>query len=54
MPMIIASWEKLTSTAKEAVRTAGYLASKYGNPELTPLHLLATLLADRLGLHLEL
>ena len=46
---ITASWDKLTSTAKEAVQAANYLASKRGNPELTPLHLLASLLADREG-----
>jgi len=44
---IISSWDKLTSKAKEAVQAANYLASKHGNPELSPLHLLATLLADR-------
>src|ERR1035438_9145767 len=46
---IIASWDKLTSKAKQAVQAAGYLASKRGNPELMPLHLLASLLADREG-----
>ena len=46
---IIASWDKPTSTAKEAVQAANYLASKRGNPELTPLHPLASLLADREG-----
>jgi ATP-dependent Clp protease ATP-binding subunit ClpB len=46
---IISSWEKLTSKAKEAVQAANYLASKHGNPELTPLHMLASLLADREG-----
>ena len=48
--MIIASWEKLTSKAKQAVQAANYLASKRGNPELMPLHLLASLLADREGM----
>ncbi len=47
---IIASWDRLTSTAKQAVQSATYLASKRGNPQLTPLHLLATLLADRQGM----
>ncbi len=47
---IIASWDKLTSTAKQAVQAANYLASKRGNPELMPLHLLASLLADREGM----
>jgi ATP-dependent Clp protease ATP-binding subunit ClpB len=50
MPMFTASWENLTSKAKQAVQSANYLASKNGNPELTPLHLLATLLADREGI----
>ena len=45
----IASWDKLTSKAKQAVQAANYLASKRGNPELMPLHLLASLLADREG-----
>jgi len=47
---IIASWDKLTSKAKQAVQAANYLASKRGNPELIPLHLLASLLADREGM----
>ena len=47
---IIASWDKLTSKAKEAVQSANYLASKHGNPELIPLHVLASLLADREGM----
>jgi len=45
----IASWDKLTSKAKEAVQAANYLASKRGNSELLPLHILASLLADREG-----
>jgi ATP-dependent Clp protease ATP-binding subunit ClpB len=48
--MITASWEKLTSKAKQAVQNASYLASKRGNAEVTPLHFLATLLADREGI----
>ena len=47
---IIASWDKLTSKAKQAVQSANYLASKRGNPEVIPLHLLASLLADREGM----
>ena len=31
------------------MQAANYLASKRGKPELTPLHLLASLLADREG-----
>jgi ATP-dependent Clp protease ATP-binding subunit ClpB len=49
MPMITASWEKLTSKAKDAVQNASHLASRLGNAEVTPLHLLASLLADREG-----
>ena len=49
-PMITASWEKLTSKAKEAVQSASRLASRYGNAEVMPLHLLASLLADREGM----
>ncbi len=48
--MITASWEQLTSKAKEAVQRAGHLASKCGHAEITPLHLLASLLADREGM----
>jgi len=46
---IISSWDKLTSKAKDAVQAANYLASKHGNRELVPLHLLASLLSDREG-----
>jgi len=46
---IISSWDKLTSKAKEALQGANYLASKHGNRELLPLHVLATLLSDREG-----
>ena len=48
-PMITASWEKLTSKAKEAVQGASRLASRHGNAEVMPLHLLVSLLADREG-----
>jgi ATP-dependent Clp protease ATP-binding subunit ClpB len=48
--MITASWEKLTSKAKEAVQSASRLASRHGNAEVMPLHLLASLLADREGM----
>ena len=47
---ITASWDKLTSKAKEALQSANYLASKRGHRELTPLHLLASLLSDREGI----
>jgi len=46
---IISSWDKLTSKAKEALQAANYLASKHGNRELMPLHVLASLLSDREG-----
>jgi len=39
---IISSWDKLTSKAKEALQAANYLASKHGNRELMPLHVLAS------------
>ncbi|MGI9102591.1 MAG: ATP-dependent Clp protease ATP-binding subunit [Terriglobales bacterium] len=45
--MATASWDKLTSTARDAVQAANHLASRQGNPELLPLHILAGLLADR-------
>jgi ATP-dependent Clp protease ATP-binding subunit ClpB len=47
---ITASWDKLTSKAKEALQSANYLASKRGHRELTPLHMLASLLSDREGI----
>ena len=47
---IISSWDKLTSKAKEALQAANYLASKQGNRELMPLHVLASLLSDREGM----
>ena len=47
---IISSWDKLTSKAKEALQAANYLASKRGNRELMPLHVLASLLSDREGM----
>jgi len=47
---ILASWDKLTSKAKEALQAANYLASKQGNRELMPLHVLASLLSDREGM----
>jgi len=46
----ISSWDKLTSKAKEALQAANYLASKQGNRELAPLHILASLLSDREGM----
>ncbi len=42
-------WDKFTVKSQEAVQGANALASEHGNPELQPLHLLATLLDDREG-----
>ena len=42
-------WDKFTVKSQEAVQAANGVASDNGNPELLPLHLLATLLADREG-----
>jgi ATP-dependent Clp protease ATP-binding subunit ClpB len=47
---ITASWEKLTSKAKEIVQSACRLASRQGNAEVKPLHLLASLLSDHEGI----
>jgi len=47
---ITSSWDKLTSKAKEALQAANYLASKHGNRELIPLHVLASLVSDREGI----
>ena len=44
------SWDKLSYKAKEAVQSASYLASQHGNPEVTPLHLLAAVVSDRTGI----
>jgi len=45
--MMAVRWDELTHKAKEAVQTAQHLASRHGNPEVLPLHLLAVLLDDR-------
>ena len=47
MAMMAVRWNELTHKAKEAVQAANYLASRHGNPEVLPLHLLAVLLEDR-------
>ena len=47
MAMMAVRWKELTHKAKEAVQTAQHLASRHGNPEVLPLHLLAVLLDDR-------
>src|ERR1700691_2439397 len=43
-------WDKFTVKAQEAVQRANELASEHGNPELMPIHLLATLLEDKEGI----
>ena len=47
MAMMAVRWEELTHKAKEAVQTAQHMASRHGNPEVLPLHLLVVLLEDR-------
>jgi len=43
-------WDKFTVKAQEAVQRANELASEHGNPEMTPLHLLAALVEDKEGI----
>src|SRR6266446_9303328 len=43
-------WDKFTVKAQEAVQRGNDLASEHGNPELSPLHLLAALLEDKEGI----
>ena len=43
-------WDKFTVKAQEAVQRASELASEHGNPEVLPLHLLASLLEDKEGI----
>ncbi len=43
-------WDKFTVKAQEAVQRANNLASEHGNPELMPVHLLATLVEDKEGI----
>jgi ATP-dependent Clp protease ATP-binding subunit ClpB len=43
-------WEKLTVKAQEAVQRGNDLASEHGNPEVLPVHLLASLLEDKEGI----
>jgi ATP-dependent Clp protease ATP-binding subunit ClpB len=43
-------WDKLTLKAQEAMQAANDAASRRGNSELVPLHLLAGLLEDREGI----
>src|SRR5271163_3495407 len=48
-PMAI-RWDKFTVKAQEAIQRGNELASEHGNPELTPLHLLAALVEDKEGI----
>src|SRR6185437_10427875 len=43
-------WEKFTVKSQEAVQAASQVASEHGNPEILPLHLLATLIEDSEGI----
>src|ERR1700752_1597495 len=43
-------WDKLTLKSQEAIQKASSLAAEHGNPELLPMHLLATLLEDQEGI----
>jgi ATP-dependent Clp protease ATP-binding subunit ClpB len=43
-------FDKLTTKAQEALAASQQMAQTAGNPEITPLHLLAALLAERQGL----
>jgi len=43
-------FDKLTIKAQEAVQRAQNLAADRGNPEITPLHLLAAMLAEDEGI----
>jgi ATP-dependent Clp protease ATP-binding subunit ClpB len=43
-------WDRFTVKAQESVQRASQLASEHGNPELQPLHLLASLLEDKEGI----
>ena len=43
-------WDKMTVKSQEAVQAAAQMAAENGNPEVVPLHLLASLLEDREGI----
>ena len=43
-------WDKFTVKSQEAIQAATNLALEHGNPELTPLHMLAALLEDKDGI----
>src|ERR1700744_87013 len=43
-------WDKFTVKSQEAMQAATNLALEHGNPELTPMHMLAALLEDKDGI----
>ncbi|HZD47808.1 MAG TPA: Clp protease N-terminal domain-containing protein, partial [Silvibacterium sp.] len=43
-------WDKFTVKSLDAIQTAGTLAAENGNPEASPLHILAVLLEDKDGI----
>ena len=43
-------WDKFTVKAQEAIQQATEIASRHGNPELLPLHILAALVQDKEGI----
>src|SRR5215470_10630146 len=43
-------WDKFTIKAQEAIQQATDIASRHGNPELLPLHVLAALAQDKEGI----
>src|SRR5271156_77504 len=43
-------WDKFTVKSLDAIQSAGTLAAETGNPEATPLHILAVLLEDKDGI----
>src|SRR5262249_36888694 len=43
-------WDKFTVKAQEAIQKATEIASRHGNPELLPIHILAALVQDKEGI----
>src|SRR5215467_12289397 len=43
-------WDKFTIKAQEAIQQATEIASRHGNPELLPQHLLTALVQDKEGI----
>jgi len=43
-------WDKFTVKAQEAIQRASSLASEHGNPEIMPVHILASLVEDKEGI----